>query len=82
MQHVRQPSRPHPADDRCDPAIIALLRAQSPASNLATLDAMWRAAAALVRAGVAAQHPDWPDARISAETARRMAHRTGSAERD
>jgi hypothetical protein len=39
---------------------------------------MWRSAVALVRCGVTAQHPDWPEARIAAETARRMAGGTQS----
>lgn len=63
----------HPTDDRCDPAMIAVLRSQSPAAKLATLDAMWRSAVAFVRSGVKAQHPSWSEAAVCAETARRMA---------
>lgn len=39
------------------------------------LDAMWSSAVALVRGGVAARHPDWTDAEVAAETARRMSSR-------
>ena len=53
--------------------MVAVLRAQSPARRLATLDGMWRSARAFVMAGVRAQHPDWPDERIARETASRMA---------
>jgi hypothetical protein len=66
-------SQSHPVHDRCDPALIGVLRSQSPSARLATLDALWRSAVALVRCGVTAQHPDWPEAHIAAETARRMA---------
>jgi hypothetical protein len=75
---MSEPTPSHPIDDRCDPALIRVLRAQSPSARLATLDSMWRSALALVRCGVTAQHPDWPEARIAAETARRMAGGTQS----
>jgi hypothetical protein len=65
----------HAADDRCDAAIVAVLRAQSPARRLATLDGMWRSARTFVMAGIRAQHPDWPDDRVAKETAFRMAGR-------
>ncbi len=63
----------HAADDRCDAAMVAVLRAQSPACRLATLDGMWRSARTFVMAGIRAQHPDWPDERVAKETAFRMA---------
>lgn len=69
----------HPADDRCDAAIVAVLRAQSPARRLATLDGMWRSARTFVMAGIRAQHPDWPDERVAKETALRMAGRRSEA---
>jgi hypothetical protein len=47
-------------------------------ARLAALDAMWRSAVTLVRAGVQAQHPDWSETMLCAETARRMANRHGS----
>jgi hypothetical protein len=72
------PTRHHPADDRCDPAMLAVLRSQTPGARLASLDAMWRSAVTLVRAGVKAQHPDWPEELLATETARRMASRHGS----
>lgn len=74
-----QSATSHPTDDRCDPAMIAVLRSQSPAAKLATIDAMWRSAVAFVRSGVKAQHPGWSEAAVCAETARRMA-RQGLAE--
>ncbi len=67
------PPRAHAVDDRCDAEMVAVLRAQSPASRLSTLDGMWRSARAFVMAGIRAQHPDWADERVALETARRMA---------
>lgn len=77
-RRMHQDRHQHPVDDRCDPAMIAVLRMQSPGARLAALDAMWRSAVTLVRAGVKAQHPDWPETMLCAETARRMANRHGS----
>ena len=73
-----QPATIHPIDDRCDPAMVAVLRSRSPAAKLATLDAMWRSAVAFVRSGVKAQHPDWSEAAVCTEAARRMAHQVGA----
>ncbi len=53
-----QPATSHPIDDRCDPAMVAVLRSRSPAAKLATLNAMWRSAVAFLWSGVKAQHPD------------------------
>jgi hypothetical protein len=75
---VRHPARSHPADDRCDPELLAVLRAQPAGARLATLDALWRSAVTFVRCGVAAQHPDWPEDKLAAETARRLAGRYGT----
>jgi len=58
--------------------MIMALRSQSPGERLSALDAMWRSAVMLVRSGVKAQHPDWTEVMVSAETARRMAGRHGS----
>ncbi|MDZ4756221.1 MAG: hypothetical protein SGJ11_17230 [Phycisphaerae bacterium] len=72
------PSRSHPADDRCDPALLAVLRSQPASAKLSALDALWRSAVTLVRCGVAAQHPGWSEDKVAAETARRMACRSGA----
>ena len=77
-RRMHQNRHQHPVDDRCDPAMIAVLRSQSPGARLAALDAMWRSAVTLVRAGVKAQHPDWSETMLCAETARRMANRHSS----
>lgn len=61
--------------------MLAVLRAQSPATKLATLDAMWRSAVQFVRSGVIAQHPDWNADEVAAETARRMTISTDAPER-
>jgi len=50
-----QSATSHPTDDRCDPAMIAVLRSQSLAEKLATLSVMWRSCGAaskpITRAG-------------------------------
>jgi hypothetical protein len=56
--------------------MITILRAQSPATQPATLAALLRSTVTLVRSGVASRHPDWSDAAVAAETARRMARAT------
>lgn len=50
------------------------LRAKSPAQRLAILDGMWRSAAAIIRQRIRTHHPDWDEARIAHETARRLSH--------
>ncbi|MBL9118562.1 MAG: hypothetical protein JNL80_01455 [Phycisphaerae bacterium] len=72
------PSQSHPVDDRCDPALLAVLRSQPASAKLAALDAMWRSAVSLVRCGVLAQRPGWTETEVTAETARRMACRSGT----
>ena len=64
----------HELADRCDPALIAILRRQTPAQKLAVLDGMWRSARTLVAAGVRAQHPTWSEANLAQEVAARMSH--------
>jgi hypothetical protein len=66
-------SRPHPADDRCDPQLVDLLRGQTAAQKMSTLDQLWHSAVDFVSAGVRAQHPEWDDARVGREVASRMA---------
>jgi len=43
-----RPQLHHDASDRCDPALIAILRRQTAHQKLATLDAMWRSARTFV----------------------------------
>lgn len=66
----------HPTDDRCDEALMAILRTQSPQQKLAALDAMWHSARTLVMAGVRAQHPEWSQAELDREVGRRLAAKT------
>jgi len=69
-----RPQLHHDASDRCDPALIAILRRQTPDQKLAALDAMWRSARTFVCAGVRAQHPDWSESSVAREVAVRMSH--------
>jgi hypothetical protein len=69
---VTTPDLIHDVHDRCGTTDVVILRSLSPAAKLATVDAMWRSASSFVRAGVRAQHPDWPDERIHAESIARL----------
>lgn len=63
----------HPVIDECDPITIDLLRSIDSVQKFITIQAMWASACAIVRAGIRAEHPDWPDDLVLAEQARRMA---------
>jgi len=61
-------------------AVIAVFRQKhrvqewDHAERLRMLDGFFRSARQLVSAGVRAQHPDWDQAQIDRETARRLSH--------
>ncbi len=71
--NMDDPSYSHPSNDRCDAAMLEILRGRSARAKLLSLDAFWGSAVVLVRAGVVSQHPEWSEALVTAETARRMA---------
>ena len=72
--NVNEPKFQHDASDRCDYALIPILRSQTPAQKLAVLASLWRSACAFVTAGVRTQHPDWSDSAVAKEVARRISH--------
>ncbi|MCA9312031.1 MAG: hypothetical protein KDA21_12540 [Phycisphaerales bacterium] len=57
------------ADERLDEAI----RAKTAAERLAIVDGMWRSARRMIWHHLQALHPEWSDARLDAEVARRLA---------
>ena len=59
-----------------DDAMAALLRAKSGTERLRMAFGMWRTARLIVTAGVRDQHPEWTDAQVGREVARRMSHGT------
>lgn len=52
--------------------MLAVLRRKTPEDRVHMLDAIWSGAVAIVRGSVRSQHPDWNEARVNAEVARRM----------
>lgn len=61
-------------DDEPQRRLDAAIRAKSPQQRLAILDAMWRSAQQMISHRLRTMHPDWDDARIARETARRLSH--------
>ena len=62
------------AQKRLDDAI----RAMSPAERMAIVDGMWRSARRMIWHHQRSIHPDWADAEVDAETARRLASTAAS----
>jgi hypothetical protein len=55
-----------------DDAMAAILRRKTEAERLAIAFGMWDFAQQMIRANLAAEHPDWTAEQIQRETARRM----------
>ena len=59
-----------------DDEMVTLFRAKTGAERLRMAFGMWRTAKLIVTAGVRDQHPEWTDAEVEREVARRMSHGT------
>ena len=57
-----------------DPMMVECLRRMTPGQRLAQASSIWETARIMVRSAVIRQFPDWDDAQIQRETARRMSH--------
>ncbi len=57
-----------------DDRVVEILRKKTPAERIAIADGMWTFASQAVRGIVACQHPDWSEAEVRREVARRMSH--------
>ena len=57
-----------------DDDVAMILRAKSPAERLQIANGMWHSAQVLIGSSLRAQHPDWDEGRVTAETAKRLAH--------
>jgi len=57
-----------------DPMMVECLRRMTPGQRLAQASSMWETARIMVRSAVIRQFPDWDEAQIQRETARRMSH--------
>ena len=60
-----------------DDAVVEVLRTKTPAERIAMALAANRTLRLVIEGGIRTQHPDWDDARVSAEVARRMLGGTG-----
>jgi len=70
---LRGPLRFEMVDDE----MAALMRAKTPAERVACVTAANHTARLLASAGIRHQHPEWDDAKVKAEVARRMSRGTG-----
>ena len=57
-----------------DPAMAEIMRSKTPSERLAIADGMWRFAHELILNWLRSQHPDWDQAQIDREVARRLSH--------
>jgi hypothetical protein len=57
-----------------DDQMAEILRAKSPAERLAIAHGMWLHAAQLIRRIVRVEHPEWSEAQISEQVAKRLSH--------
>jgi len=55
-----------------DDNVAEILRKKSPAERLAIADGLWRFAREMIRANVAREHPEWSEAEVQRQVARRM----------
>ena len=67
-------SRREPVVEIIDPMMVECLRRMTPGQRLSQASSMWETARIMVRSAVIRQFPDWDEAQIQRETARRMSH--------
>jgi len=58
---------------------VGVLRRMTPEQKWQAAFELWQLAVEIARAGVRADHPDWPDAQVRAEVARRILEAHGTA---
>lgn len=57
-----------------DEAMAEVLRRKTPAERIGIGFALWTSAQRMLRVHLASSHPDWDEARIHREVARRLSH--------
>jgi hypothetical protein len=57
-----------------DPEMARILRAKTGGERLKIASDMFASARRMIASHLAAEHPDWDEARIQAETSRRISH--------
>jgi hypothetical protein len=60
--------------EQLDERMVRILRAKTPAERLAIGFGLWRSARVMLASMLRSAHPDWDEARLAAEVARRMSH--------
>jgi len=60
-----------------DDEMVAVLKAKSGAERLKIASGLFAAARRMIASQLAAEHPDWDEARLQEETARRLLHGAG-----
>ncbi len=65
---------PRPDPEVVDDRMAEILRRKTPQERLAIMAGLWRLARRLVTASVRMMHPEWEEAEIRREVARRMSH--------
>jgi acyl dehydratase len=59
-----------------DADVAEVLRSKTPAERLAIAHGMWRSARGMLLNILRAEHPDWDQAQVEREAARRLSHGT------
>lgn len=57
-----------------DDAMADVLRRKTPAERIGIGFGLWRSAQRMLRSHLASAHPDWDEARLGREVARRLSH--------
>ncbi len=57
-----------------DQMMVDVLRKMTPAERLNIATGMWESARVMVRGAVRHEHPEWSDAQVNREIARRISH--------
>lgn len=65
---------PPPEPECVSDAMAEVLRRKTPAERLAIVDALWRSTRSMIEHSLRAAHPDWDDAMVRREVARRLSH--------
>lgn len=65
-------SRREPVVEIIEPMMVEFLKRMTPGQRLEQALAMWETARIMVRSAVIRQFPDWDEAQIQRETARRI----------
>jgi hypothetical protein len=63
--------------ERMDPEMVEVLRAKTPAERLEIAQGMFRAAQRMIGSHLRAEHPEWDEAQVEQEVARRISLGSG-----